>query len=170
MAAENTEPRSGLILQIGLFTVVSLVGIRYGLVSYFDDQMGVEYLKKVGSHKSEQLVALRAEEQKMLTGGAMPIDKAMALMARQGRDRVLPPKPSDDMAAVQGWTQAPNPNASAMMPRTAVPAAGDPGATGDGGAMLSAGLDGGVKLAAGDGATGKNDAGAGATGTRDAGK
>jgi hypothetical protein len=157
MATENTEPKSGLILRVAVLAVVSLVGIRFALVSYYNANMDDELHRKVASVKSPQLVELRAQEQKALTGSALPIDKAMVLYATHPREmagEALAPQPSTDTAALVGWMQRPRPlptpptgaqNAAVTMPAgTAVPAA-------DGGADSLAQTDAGAAAAAADG-------------------
>ncbi len=160
MAAENTEPKSVLIIQIGLAAVVFLVASRFALLSYFNVQMDGEYQVKVASHKSEQLMKLRQSEQAMLAGGsgAMPIDKAIAMMATKSRESLgdtMMPKPSTDMAAVVGWGQNPTgATVPSAAPAMAVGDAGtnaltDSGATalvaGDAGAAVTASkVDGGA--------------------------
>ncbi|RYG15340.1 hypothetical protein EON82_26335, partial [bacterium] len=67
MAAETSEPKSGIVLQIAALSIVVLVGARYGLVSYFNTQMGDEYDRKVGTYRSATLDKLRETETKALT-------------------------------------------------------------------------------------------------------
>jgi hypothetical protein len=149
MAAENTEPKSLLIIQIGLFAVVFLVAARFGLVSYFNVQMGDEYQAKIGNHKNEQLMKLRQEEQVALKGGAMSIDKAITMVAtksRAGLGDMMMPHPSSDTAAVVGWGQSPNPLPAAAASAAVADADAGVLSTSDGGAhMLSSGDAGSLK-------------------------
>jgi hypothetical protein len=112
MAMENTEPKSKLILGIALGSVTCLVATRYLLVSYFEQQMALEYDAKVGSYKAPALSELKGEAEKMLRGGAMPIDKAVAFVSSKPRSQWgegIAPKQSADTAAVVGWGLKPRP-------------------------------------------------------------
>ncbi len=151
MAAESTEPKSGLILQIAFGAVVLLIGIRFGLVSYFNVQMDEEFQRKVVSKTSQQLVDLRAMEQKALTGGPLPIDRAIALVASKPREELgetIAPKPSEDLAPLVGWGQNPKP-----APVPPVAAAHDSLATTDGGAADAGASDAAARPAADAAAT-----------------
>lgn len=135
MATDKSEPKTALILQLGVFIVVLLIGIRFSLVSYFNGAMDAEYDQKVASHKSEPLAALRAQEQKSLSGGAMPIDKAMTLVATKPRDQLgqeVAPQQSEDLAPMIGWGLTPRPEP--VVVHIAVTDAGEGDAATDGGA------------------------------------
>jgi len=110
MASEKTEPRTGLILKIGAFAAVSLIAIRAGLVSYFDDMADKELYRKVGSMTPGALVSLRADEKARLGAGPMPIEKAMDQLKAKGRTGASPdimPSASKDVAPLQGWSKLP---------------------------------------------------------------
>jgi hypothetical protein len=142
MATDNTEPRTGLIFKIGFLSIVAVVAARYALVSYFDQEISKEYQAKLGTN--EQLAALRAEADKSLHGGAMPIDKAMAMVATRPRMGMaaIAPKPSDDNGPMVGWTQRPQPPAPAAGTwSSAAPVDADAGTQAD-----PAGTDGGAGL------------------------
>ena len=139
MATDKSEPKIGLIFSVGLLCVVILVVVHAALTSYFNFALQGEELRKFGEVKPTALLALRAAEKDRLAAGAMPIDKAMEQVARQGRKNAPPeiaPGPSKDLAALTGWSKMPAEVPPAMM--LAEVDAGAPLATGpamaDGGA------------------------------------
>src|ERR1019366_723827 len=85
MAFDKSEPRSGLIFQIGLFAVVCLVGIRGVLIPYFDSITSGEQHRKIGMVVPAALLNLRADEDQRLKSGPMPVDKAMEAIVARGR-------------------------------------------------------------------------------------
>jgi hypothetical protein len=110
MATDSSEPRVGLIAKVGVFAVFVLVATRAGLSAYFDHEVQEELQAKVGSAKPEALMNMRASETQRLSGGAMPIDKAMAQLATRGRLGTGPelvPSASRDVAPLQGWSKMP---------------------------------------------------------------
>jgi len=110
MATDKSEPRVGLILKIGLAAVVTLIGFRAALSTYFDFAVQAEELRKFGEIRPASLLSLRAQDTERLNAGAMPIDKAMEQIARQGRKSAGPdfaPIASKDMSALQGWVKMP---------------------------------------------------------------
>jgi hypothetical protein len=111
MAFDKSEPRVGLIFQIGLFAVVILVGIRGALISYFDDITSGEQHRKIGMVVPTALNNLHADEDQRLKGGPMPIDQAMQTIVAKGRMGASPdimPSASKDLAPMQGWMKMPN--------------------------------------------------------------
>jgi hypothetical protein len=141
MAFDKSEPRVGLIFQIGIFAVIILVVIRAALVSYFDSMWSDEQHRKVGMASPTALINLRADEDKRLKGGAMPIDQAMAAMVAKGRMNASPdivPSASRDLAPLQGWQKMPSQVPGPMMaapPAESATAAPEPSAP-DGGASV----------------------------------
>ena len=139
MAIDKSEPKVGLIFRIGLLVIVLLVATRALLNSYFDQIATAEEERKVGEAIPSQLLDLRADEERRLTSGAMPIDKAMMTIVGKGRTGASPdimPSASRDLAPVQGWAKMPEEVPPAMMapPPEAVdagaPAAAPPGDAG----------------------------------------
>jgi hypothetical protein len=111
MAHDKSEPRVGLIFQIGLFAVVILIGIRAALISYFDNIASAEEHRKWGETPATALINLHADEDKRLHEGPMPIDKAMQDVVVHGRMGASPdimPSASRDMGPMQGWMKLPN--------------------------------------------------------------
>lgn len=135
MATDKTEPKVKLIAGVAVLSIVFLVGVRFGLVSYFHMETDQEKYTKFGSMPHEERDKLREAEKQALANGPLPIDKAMQQLANQGRGD-MQPKPSKDMAALEGWRLMPRAVDSAAPP----PAHETPAAT-DGGTLLDAGAD-----------------------------
>ena len=95
MAHETGEPKNFLILGIGLTSVAVLVAVMFGLQSYFLEIRNSEQQVKVLGKQSQELLDLRAKEQKRLTSFAyvdkasgrvrIPIDLAMERLVEVGR-------------------------------------------------------------------------------------
>jgi hypothetical protein len=129
MATDKSEPRIGLIVKVGILSIVTLGVLRVAFDTYFDHVARAEQQRKIGEAKPDGLLNLRADEKQRLSSGPTPIDKAMEDLAVRGRLGLGPevmPKPSHDMAPLQGWVKMPAEVPSAMMAAT------------DGGAELSA--------------------------------
>jgi hypothetical protein len=108
MATDNTEPRDGLIIKVGVVAIVTVVVLRVALGSYFDRAIRTEELHKVGEAAADSLAHLRASEAQRLSAGAMPIAKAMDEWVKHGRtDPELAPSASHDLQPLQGWIKMP---------------------------------------------------------------
>ena len=59
MAFENTEPKSGLIIQIAIASIVAFVAVRYGVVSLYHQTVDAEYDRKIANAGREQITASR---------------------------------------------------------------------------------------------------------------
>lgn len=110
MATDQSPPRVGLIAALAVVTVVSLVGLKFALDSYFT------FMAEEAAHEKlaapEQLTKLRAQEDKNLTSSATPISAAIAQLSQGGRPEtggpsLIEPKASDDTGAMTGWSQMP---------------------------------------------------------------
>lgn len=136
MATESSDPRIGLIVRVGILSVVTLIGTHAGLVAYFDRMARAEEYKKIGALPADALTSLRADEASRLSSGPMPVDKSMQTLAAKGRMGASPdimPSASKDVAPLQGWMQmpadvpgpmtAPAPSASASAAPSASPSA-----------------------------------------------
>jgi hypothetical protein len=109
MATDKSEPRTGLIFRIGLFAIISLLSLRWALISYFGNMASAEEERKIGSVVPEALNDLRADEKQRLTSGPLPVDKAMKEIVEHGR-MMSPdtmPSASKDVGPLQGWTKMP---------------------------------------------------------------
>jgi len=83
MATDKSEPQMGLIFKIGILAVATVIAVRAGLMTYFDDITRFEMHRKYGEVVPEALQNLRASERSRLTTGPMPIGVAMQHMAAQ---------------------------------------------------------------------------------------
>jgi hypothetical protein len=112
MATDKSEPRVGLIFRIAFLVIVSLVCIRAALNSYFSQIASAEEQRKFGDISPTALLALRADEDKRLKEGPMPVDKAMQDMAAKGRKDmspdVMPAASARDIGPLQGWQKMPS--------------------------------------------------------------
>jgi hypothetical protein len=118
MAFDKSEPRVGLIFQIGLFVIVTLVGIRAALISYFANISSDEEHRKIGMVVPTALLSLRADEDQRLKSGPMPVEQAMQAIVAKGRMGASPdivPSASRDMGPMQGWMKMPNEVPSQML-------------------------------------------------------
>jgi hypothetical protein len=125
MAAESPDPKVGLIAQIGILSVGTLIVVHMGLTSYFDHMTRAEIYKKVGSVQPDALMSVRADERQRLNSGPMPIEKSMQTLIAKGRMGAAPelaPSASKDVAPLQGWTQLPSEVPAAMMAPEPAPA------------------------------------------------
>jgi len=149
MATDKSQPRVGLILQVGAVAFVTLLFVHAALVSYFDHVAHGEEFRKIESAKPQALQSVRSDEARRLTGTAMPIDKAMQTMSttsgRGSTGAELMPKPSMDVAPLQGWVQMPSEVPVAMTVDAAASApgldGGGEGSTDAGGAPVRHGRD-----------------------------
>jgi hypothetical protein len=142
MATDQSPPRIRIILTIAFSSFVILVTLNFVLRSYF--LMMTEQVEHDHLAKPEELIKLRAGEERNLTTSPVPIKKAMAelqMRGREGSDALKPladitPQQSDDLGPMVGWVRNPNQvyvdrinaAASASAAAPAVPPAGDAGA------------------------------------------
>jgi hypothetical protein len=129
MASDKSDPRVGLIFQVGILAIITLIVVHTTLQAYFDRMERAEIRRKVGL--PESLMSLRADEKERLTNGPMPIDKAMEMLATKGRMNAsvdIMPSASRDLAPLQGWTKLPGQVPPAMT-ATAPPPSSAPSAS-----------------------------------------
>jgi hypothetical protein len=161
MATDNSPPRIRIILTVAFSSLVILITLNYVFRSYFI--MMTEDVEHDHLWKPVELMKLHEGEEKNLTTGALPIQKAMSELAQPGREGSaaltqyadITPQPSNDMGPMVGWLQAPNQAViDAMSAAANAPDAGtaaQPVATTDGGAVKTATLaDAGVKKSVSD--------------------
>ncbi len=109
MAFENTEPKSGLIIQIAIASIVAFVAVRFGVVSLYHQSVDAEYDRKIANAGREQITASREEAAVKL----VTLDKATndyALHGRSADGRMFPANtPCDkvDNAPAEGWSHTP---------------------------------------------------------------
>lgn len=147
MAIDNTPPRLKLIVTIAVITVITLVAIDFATKSYFAFMTDEAKHEKIAPtrDKDEQMKA----EQAALTGASIPVDQAMAQVAKGMRPEAITPNASDDVAPVTGWSKLPHPAPTVQHPVGGSTATEEA----DGGALATdAGLpgDAGARKAAAD--------------------
>src|SRR5437899_12805674 len=105
MATDNSPPKIRVILTIAFSSVVILGALNFVFQSYF--QMMTDEAEHARLRPAQELIKLREGEQKNLSSGAMPIDKAIAELAAKGREsQALPdiaPQQSNDLGPMVGW-------------------------------------------------------------------
>jgi hypothetical protein len=140
MATDQSPPRIRIILTIAFSSLVILVALNYVFRSYF--LMMTEQVEHDHLSKPEELMKLRAGEERNLTTSPVPIKKAMAELQMRGREATdalkpladITPQQSDDLGPMVGWIRNPNQvyidriSAAAAAPAAAPPASGDGGA------------------------------------------
>ncbi len=102
---ENTQPKTRMLFTIGLLAIFLLVAVKFILGSYYLDM--TESYEHTLLPDTTQRDRTRAEEEKHLTQSPVPIDVAMQQLASKGRgyDEAVEPRPSDDIAPLEGWVQ-----------------------------------------------------------------
>jgi len=151
MAIDNTPPRLRLLVTIAIIVVITLVGLDFVFKSYYA-YMSDEAVREKMAPTIDRDEAVKAE-QAALTSAKVPIDQAMAQLAKGTRDPSIEPQQSEDLGSMTGWTKLPKP-APQPIPGLggALPAPAAP--VGDGGAAeggVTAG-DAGAHTTAGDAA------------------
>jgi hypothetical protein len=159
MATDNSPPKIRVILTIAFSSVVILGALNFVFRSYF--QMMTDEAQLTHLRPAAELIKLREGEQKNLTSGAVPIDKAIAELAAKGRGEALKdiePQASNDMGPMVGWVRTPNQAIVARLEAEAADASAPapaPAMSADGGAApTSAGTDGGAAPMATDAGAG----------------
>ena len=133
MAFEKSEPKTGLIIQIAIVSVVSFVAVRYGVLSLYHQTVDAEYERKYANAGREQIEAHRAEADQKLAGLA----KAEGDYAKGGRGanaQLAPaavPCESVDNDPAKGWNQLPTDFTAKPCPTPDAGVEGDGGADGD---------------------------------------
>jgi hypothetical protein len=109
MATDKSQPRSGLIMKIGVLAVGTLIVVHAALVAYFDAIAHAEERRKLGEARPDALLSLREQERQRLSAGPMPIEKAIQELSSHGRkaNPDISPSASRDLAPLQGWAQMP---------------------------------------------------------------
>lgn len=144
MATDNTPPRLKLIVTIAVITVITLVGINFVTESYYAMMTDEAQREKLGPTRDRD--DQKKAEAVAFTSAVLPIDKAMAEVAKGTRPEAITPQPSDDLGPMTGWSKLPKP---APVPHPAEPAPA-PAVVGDAGALLAGDAGAAVPTAAGD--------------------
>jgi hypothetical protein len=132
MGHEKSDPKIGIIAKVAVIGIVSVVGTRQALISYFGYMNDREHYTKWAMQKPEELMKLREDEAKRLNAGPMPIASSMKMLVEdKGRVPGLEPKAADPMRekdTMAGWAQMPRqapsaePAPSAPAPSSSAPA------------------------------------------------
>jgi len=120
------DGRGELLAYLGsaLTTIVVLFGAQYWYASYLD--VAVVHGDR-DMPMDAKLAAVRDDEHKKLSSGALPIDRAKQALAQRGRlgfPRITP-KVSEDLGAMSGWIN--KPGFAAYQPRQPQAPAAAPG-------------------------------------------
>jgi hypothetical protein len=119
MGHDKTPERNRLIFFYTVLSVVTLAALGFVFDSYFVIETERLVTKNVRELPATERVELATEQRERLTSGPVPIDRAMQMLARDGRAPAVRPEPSRDLAPLEGW------NAGRIKPR--IPAALVPG-------------------------------------------
>ncbi|MGO8995130.1 MAG: hypothetical protein ACLQVI_17585 [Polyangiaceae bacterium] len=114
MATENSPPQIRIILTVAFSSVVILAALNSVFRSYF--LMMTEEVEHEHLSRPEELIKLRAGEQKNLTTSPLPISQAMQELATRGRTNYqaflsqadITPQASNDLGPMVGWVRSPN--------------------------------------------------------------
>ena len=109
MAFDNTPPSNSMIFKYAMLAVVALVLLKPLFDLYFDHMFRARQQALVDANPPSELIAQHKWEDKALTGGALPIDRAINALSRDQRTgtSVIAPQPSTDFSAVTGWSKLP---------------------------------------------------------------
>lgn len=132
MAIDNTPPRLRLIVTIAIIVVITLVGLDFVFKSYYAYMSDEATREKLAPTRERD--DSRTAEQTSLTSGKVPIEQAMAQVAKGARDVLIEPRQSDDIAPMSGWSKMPKPTPQPQGGAPAPPL--DPHGAGDAGAPV----------------------------------
>lgn len=119
MATDKSEPRTGLIVGLGLLSIATLISGRAGLQSYYIIMSEHEESVKILSQPHRMLEQVRHEEDERLERGDIQGAMHQVVGMMNARPAAIAPTQSADMGALQGWSAMPNPNAPVVVPPTA---------------------------------------------------
>ncbi|MDB4942269.1 MAG: hypothetical protein JWP97_1803 [Labilithrix sp.] len=105
MATDNTPPRLRLIVTIAVIVVITLVSLDFvfkGYYAYMTDEARAEK-----TAPKTALIEQNKDELASLAGAKLPLDQAMAQVAKGTRDGLIEPKPSEDLGPMTGWSKLP---------------------------------------------------------------
>jgi hypothetical protein len=106
MAHDKTPERNNLIFFYTVLSVVTLIALGFVFTSYFNIETERVVTINVRERPAADRERLHREQRDELQKGPVPIDRAMDMLARQGRAPLVQPVPSRDMAALEGWNAA----------------------------------------------------------------
>ncbi|MFM2416060.1 MAG: hypothetical protein RL385_783 [Pseudomonadota bacterium] len=102
---DEGQPRNGTIAFYAALTVVTLIGVKFMLDSYFAKTMEGEYHDKVLSRGMEVVKATREAEQAQLDKAG--INAAMKAYSQRGRSASpsIAPESGAGKPEIQGWSK-----------------------------------------------------------------
>lgn len=124
MAFDKSQVNNPLIFKLMAASFVTLVGLKFALDSYFT--YITEDAKANAAASPEALIKLRADEKKALASAQTPIVQALGIVGKSPRERaslIVRPLPSDDVAAMKGWSKMPKAFDPALSTLVSAPAA-----------------------------------------------
>lgn len=136
MAIDNTPPRLKLIITIAVITVVTLIGVDIALKSYFAYMADMAQREKLAP--TTALDEHKKQEEAALKGAAIPVDQAMAQLAKGTRADLITPQQSEDLGPMTGWSKSPKPAPTPEPKMAPPPSAPEGAAMGDAGAATTA--------------------------------
>jgi hypothetical protein len=138
MAIDNTPPRLKLITTIAVITVVTLITLDFVFKSYYAMMTDEAAREKIAPTRDRE--ELRKAETVAFTNASIPIDQAMAQLAKGARPELITPQPSEDLSPMTGWSKLPKPAPTPVPKAPEPPPASDTAFTtaGDAGAPLAA--------------------------------
>ena len=106
MAIDNTPPRLKLIATIAVIVVITLVGLDFVFKSYYaiHDRRGAA--REARADDATRTSSARPRRQRS-PARKLPIDQAMAQLAKGTRPELIAPKPSEDLGPMTGWSKLP---------------------------------------------------------------
>lgn len=117
MAFDKSPTNDKIIFATAIVTVATLFGLVPFFDSYWDDMRSLEMSRKVEGRQNAELARARAEQDRLLAGGPMSVDQAIAQLAQRGRasSPAIAPRNSGrpDVEAVEGWVRMKNEAAAA---------------------------------------------------------
>lgn len=127
MAVDNTQPRLKLIATIGVITIITLVGVDFALRGYYGYM--TEQARRLKLAPTTGLDTQHAAEKAAFAAAGIPLDQAMADLAKGSRGSAITPQQSDDLGPMTGWSKLPKPAPTPIQaaPHAATEAATDAG-------------------------------------------
>lgn len=106
MAHDKTPERNNLIFFYTVLSVLTLILLGFVFTSYFNIETERVVTEHVRARPALDLKRAEREQEEALRTGPVPIDRAMQMLAREGRAPAVQPAPSDDLAPLEGWNEA----------------------------------------------------------------
>jgi hypothetical protein len=102
MATDQTEVPIRTIVGIGLLSIASIVGVHYGVWSYFHMTYG-EAQRVTSARPSWTLERARETEARELANIGPAMERLASAVGTDNRPPQIAPRPSTDLQPLQGW-------------------------------------------------------------------